>query len=104
MNEYVEITGRRVTIEYVLLDELNTSEKKAIDLGKLTQNLHCNINLIPYNQSSSDDPFKRPAKSVIEKFASLVSKHSKNKTVTVRKEKGHDIKAACGQLESSYRK
>ncbi|NQY78826.1 MAG: 23S rRNA (adenine(2503)-C(2))-methyltransferase RlmN [Candidatus Caenarcaniphilales bacterium] len=103
MKRYVNSTNRRVTIEYVLLKDLNDSDEKAKRLGQLVSNLHCNINLIPYNQSCSDTIFLRPDDSRINKFAELVKQHSKGKTVTVRQEKGHDIKAACGQLESSYR-
>jgi len=103
MKDYVRETNRRVTIEYVMLKGLNDSNEKAISLGKLCANLHCNINLIPYNQSCSDNEFQRPSNNRIHEFSKLVKEYSKGKTVTVRKEKGHDIKAACGQLESSYR-
>lgn len=103
MKNYVKSTNRRVTIEYVLLKNLNDSDEKAKRLGLLLAKLHCNINLIPYNQSCSDTIFLRPEDNRINKFAELVKKHSKGKTVTIRQEKGHDIKAACGQLESSYR-
>jgi len=103
MKDYVHRTNRRVTVEYVLLKDLNDSNEKAIKLGRLCADLHCNINLIPYNQSCSSSEFQRPSNNRIHEFARLVKDHSKGKTVTVRKERGHDIKAACGQLESSYR-
>ncbi len=103
LRKYVKSTNRRVTIEYVLLKNLNDSDEKAKRLGELVSNLHCNINLIPYNQSCSDTIFLRPDDKRINNFAELVKQHSRGKTVTVRQEKGHDIKAACGQLESSYR-
>ena len=103
MKDYVDATNRRVTIEYVLLKDMNDSDAKAKRLGELVANLHCNINLIPYNQSCSDTIFLRPDDNRINSFAETVKKYSRGKTVTVRQEKGHDIKAACGQLESSYR-
>jgi len=103
MKNYVKKTNRRVTIEYVLLRGLNDSNEKAIALGKLCADLHCHINLIPYNQSCSNSEFQRPSNNRIHYFSMLVKQYSKGKTVIVRKEKGHDIKAACGQLESSYR-
>ncbi|MCH2226243.1 MAG: 23S rRNA (adenine(2503)-C(2))-methyltransferase RlmN [Candidatus Caenarcaniphilales bacterium] len=104
MKNYVKSTNRRVTIEYVLLKGMNDSNKKAESLGKLVSDLHCNINLIPYNQSCSDTVFLRPDDKRVLEFSEVVKRFSKGKTVTIRQEKGHDIKAACGQLESSYRK
>ena len=98
MKNYYEKTKRRVTIEYILIDNLNDTDYKAQILGDLVKDLHCNINLIPYNQTDVKDPFKRSKPERIKVFSSLLSKFSHNKTVTIRHEKGHDIAAACGQL------
>jgi len=98
LQNYVDKTNRRVTIEYAMLRDRNDSQAKAETLGKLVANLHCNINLIPYNSTDVSDPFQRSADSVIRDFARTLEKSSRNKTVTVRKERGHDIDAACGQL------
>lgn len=103
LRRYELKTNRRVTIEYVMLDQINDSEEKAIQLGHLVQNLHCNINLIPYNQTDVNDPFLRSKTKTILKFKELVEKYSKNKTVTIRKERGHDISAACGQLANKHK-
>ncbi|MCE2929537.1 MAG: 23S rRNA (adenine(2503)-C(2))-methyltransferase RlmN [Candidatus Caenarcaniphilales bacterium] len=102
LNRYELITNRRVTIEYVMLEGVNDSFEKAKILGELVRNLHCNINLIPYNQTDVSDPFKRSPNSNIKKFKELLEKTSRNKTVTIRRERGHDINAACGQLANKH--
>jgi 23S rRNA (adenine2503-C2)-methyltransferase len=98
LKRYYKKTKRRVTIEYVMLDGINDSFEKAKILGELVRDLHCNINLIPYNQTDVEDPFKRSKQSTIKRFAEILNKTSGNKTVTIRRERGHDINAACGQL------
>lgn len=98
LKSFVDKTNRRVTIEYVMLDGINDSNDKARTLGELVQDLHCNINLIPYNSTDVGDVFQRSKSKRIEEFTNILKKYSKGKTVTVRKERGHDINAACGQL------
>ncbi len=98
LQNYVDKTNRRVTIEYAMLRDRNDSEAKAEALGNLVKQLHCNINLIPYNTTDVSDPFQRSEDTVIRKFATVLEKSSRNKTVTTRRERGHDIDAACGQL------
>jgi len=100
LKSYYQKTKRRVTIEYIMLDGLNDSPEKAHILGELVRDLHCNINLIPYNQTDVDNPFRRSHSKNIKLFAEILKKTSRNKTVTIRKERGHDINAACGQLAS----
>lgn len=102
LNNYAKTTKRRVTIEYVMLDGVNDSDKKAEALGKLVSKIHCNINLIPYNQTDVNDPYKRSTKERIKSFVNVLKKASSNKTITVRKERGHDISAACGQLANKH--
>lgn len=101
LKAYVDKTNRRVTIEYVLLDGVNDSIEKAKILGNLIKDLHCNINLIPYNQTNTQDPFSRSSSKNISDFTHVLRQYCKGKTVTVRKERGHDINAACGQLANS---
>lgn len=98
LKRYYQKTKRRVTIEYIMLDGINDSPAKAQILGELIKDLHCNINLIPYNQTDVEDPFKRSKQNTIKQFAEILKKSSYNKTVTIRRERGHDINAACGQL------
>ena len=98
MKNYVAKTNRRVTIEYVMLEDVNDSFEKAKALGNLIKGLHCNINLIPYNQTNVNDPFKRSNARRVEEFSKVLEQYCAGKTITIRRERGHDIKAACGQL------
>ncbi len=100
LHYYYEKTNRRITIEYILLDELNDQPEKATELSNLIKDLHCHINLIPYNMVDLDNnhsPLKRPSSEKIHKFKQILETKSKKK-VTIRRERGEDIAAACGQL------
>ena len=92
---YVDKTGRRITIEYLLIKDLNDTIDSAKQLANYLKDIKCNINLIPYNPTEKND-YKRPSNNSIMKFKSLME-HS-GKKVTVRLERGADIDAACGQL------
>lgn len=92
---YVEKTGRRITIEYLLIKDLNDTITSAKQLAAYLKDIKCNINLIPYNPTAKND-YKRPSNNSIMKFKYLME-HS-GKKVTVRLERGGDINAACGQL------
>lgn len=92
---YVDKTGRRITIEYLLIKDLNDTIDSAKQLAHYLKDIKCNINLIPYNPTEKND-YKRPSNNSIMKFKSLIE-HS-GKKVTVRLERGADIDAACGQL------
>lgn len=92
---YVDKTGRRITIEYLLIKDLNDTIESAKQLAAYLKDIKCNINLIPYNPTEKND-YKRPSNNSIMKFKSLME-HS-GKKVTVRLERGADIDAACGQL------
>lgn len=102
LKNYVDKTKRRVTIEYVLLRGTNDSPKKAKLLGELVKDIHCNINLIPYNTTDVKDPYQKPDRDVIFEFKKILEESSRGKTVTIRQEKGHDISAACGQLANKH--
>lgn len=92
---YVDKTGRRITIEYLLIKDLNDTLNSAKELANYLKDIKCNINLIPYNPTEQND-YKRPSNNSIMKFKALME-HS-GKKVTVRLERGADIDAACGQL------
>lgn len=92
---YVEKTGRRITIEYILIHGFNDTTECAKELAMLLRDLKCNINLIPYN-AVNDTKYKKSSNNDIMKFKYLLE-HS-GKKVTVRLERGADIDAACGQL------
>lgn len=92
---YTDKTGRRITIEYLLINGLNDTIDSAKQLAAYLRDIKCNINLIPYNPTAEND-YQRPSNNSIMKFKSLME-HS-GKKVTVRLERGADIDAACGQL------
>jgi len=89
---------RRITIEYVLLEGVNSSDEQAVKLAKAVQNIPCKINLIPYNQVDSF-PYRRPKEETIESFGNILRKT--NLPVMIRRSRGEDISAACGQLGNS---
>lgn len=97
---YVEKTGRRITIEYILIHGFNDTVEVAKELAYLLKDLKCNINLIPYN-NVNDTKYKKSTNNDIMKFKYLLE-HS-GKKVTVRLERGADIDAACGQLSGKGR-
>ena len=92
---YVEKTGRRITVEYILIHGFNDTPQVAKELALMLRDLKCNINLIPYNSVTEND-YKKPSGGDVMKFKYLLE-HS-GKKVTVRLERGADIDAACGQL------
>jgi 23S rRNA (adenine2503-C2)-methyltransferase len=95
------VTGRRVTIEYILIKGLNDTPKDAKELSELISKLKCNVNLILYNENEYCE-YKKPDRSAVLKFKCIVE--ASGKKVTVRLERGADIDAACGQLSSKYKK
>ena len=97
---YIEKTGRRITIEYILIHGFNDTTECAKELAYFLKDLKCNINLIPYNSVIEND-YKKPSNNDIMKFKYLLE-HS-GKKVTVRLERGADIDAACGQLRGKVK-
>ena len=95
---YTKKTKRRVTFEYVLIKDFNDSKKDALELSKLVRGIPCKINLIPYN-SVPDLPFEKPSEEKIIAFRDYL--FPRCPAVTLRKSKGEDIQAACGQLYTS---
>ena len=94
---YVAKTNRRVTFEYILLKDVNDTEECAKQLVSIAKQVHSYINLIPYNETHNID-FKRTNAVQIMKFYDILKKNNIN--VTIRKEFGGKISAACGQLRS----
>ena len=97
IKDYLKKTGRRVTFEYILLKDINDTKEDAKSLAKLVKGMNAYINLIPFNENSNSK-FKRPKNDEIMKFYDIIKKEGIN--VTVRKEFGSKISAACGQLRS----
>ncbi len=96
---YSDKTGRRITFEYALIENKNDTEEDARGLVKILKGLNCHINLIPINEVK-ERGYKPANASNINKFRSLLEKGGI--TVTVRRELGSDINAACGQLRKSH--
>ena len=90
--------GRRITFEYILMKDINDSEKDAYRLAKLLGSIKSKINLIPFNEYDGCT-FLRPEESVVQHFQEILLK--KNYTVIIRHSKGQDISAACGQLSAN---
>ena len=98
IREYIKITNRRVTFEYIMLENINDSETCAKELASLLKNLNCYVNLIPYNETENIG-FKRTKKMQILAFYDILKKNGIN--VTIRKEFGSKVDAACGQLRAN---
>ncbi len=96
---YYDQTGRRLTFEYSLVDGINDEEEHAKELAGLVKGLNCHINLIPVNPIKERNYRKSESKK-IQKFKNILEKNRIN--VTIRREMGSDIDAACGQLRKSY--
>lgn len=94
---YLDKTNRRVTFEYIMLDGVNDSVDNALELVNLLKGINCYVNLIPYNETEALQ-FKRSNPLTIAKFYDILKKN--NITVTIRREFGGTISAACGQLRS----
>ena len=99
VKRYVDKTKRRVTFEYIMLKGVNDSVDNAIELSKLLKDINCYVNLIPYNETSHIE-YKKSSKDQILKFYDTLKKNGIN--VTIRRELGSKVKAACGQLRSNY--
>lgn len=97
IKKYVEKTNRRVTFEYILLKNVNDKESNAKELAKLLKGINCYVNLIPYNETENIQ-YERSNMFQIMKFYDILKKENVN--VTIRKEFGSKISAACGQLRS----
>jgi len=94
---YYKKTKRRITFEYIMLDGINDSEENALELSRLLKKMNCYVNLIPYNETNNLE-YKRSKNDRILKFYDIIKKNSVE--VTIRREFGGSISAACGQLRS----
>lgn len=94
---YASATGRRITYEYILIENVNDTVDHAKELVNLLRGQLASVNLIPLNPVTERD-WKQPSAGRVEFFKNYLLKN--NVTATVRKEMGQDIKAACGQLRN----
>lgn len=89
---------RRITMEYVMLADVNDTKDDALRVAKLLRGLRCKVNLIPFNPWPGSI-YRRPTPEAVDRFAMILM--DRGYTVTVRYSKGDDIGAACGQLDGN---
>ena len=99
VREYLKENNRKVTFEYIMLKGINDSEDCALELAHLLNGMNAYVNLIPYNETSHIE-FEASDKNVIMKFYDTLKKNKIN--VTIRREFGSEVDAACGQLRSKF--
>lgn len=96
---YLAKTGRRITFEYALIGGVNDREEHAEQLGEVLKDMLCHVNLIPVNYVP-ERKYVRTSRNDIFKFQRKLAEKGIN--VTIRREQGHDIAAACGQLRAKH--
>lgn len=99
VKDYLKENNRKVTFEYIMLKGINDSDECAYELANLLKGMMAYVNLIPYNETSHIE-FKKTDRDKIMHFYDILKKNNIN--VTVRKEFGSEVSAACGQLRSSF--
>ncbi|MDF2834656.1 MAG: radical enzyme Cfr family [Paenibacillus sp.] len=96
---YIAKTGRRITFEYALIGGVNDQAEHAQELADVLKDLLCHVNLIPVNHVPERNYVRTPREDIFE-FQRVLDKNGIN--VTIRREQGHDIAAACGQLRAKH--
>lgn len=96
---YIEKTGRRLTFEYALIGGVNDRPEHAEELAAVLQGMLCHVNLIPVNYVPERNYVRTPRDDIFE-FQRILQKRNIN--ATIRREQGHDIAAACGQLRAKH--
>ncbi len=98
---YISQNHRRISFEYSIINGVNDTPQTANELADLLEGILCHVNVIPVN-NVEENSFKKPDKSKIQKFISVLQNRGIN--ATVRRELGSDISASCGQLRRAYAK
>ena len=93
---YQKKTKKRISFEYILIDDFNCSKNDAFELTKFLREFSCLVNLIPYNPVAGKS-YRTPSKTRQQEFYRILLKNNIN--ATLRETKGQDIAAACGQLK-----
>lgn len=96
---YIAKTGRRITFEYALIGGVNDQVEHAQELADVLKDLLCHVNLIPVNHVPERNYVRTPREDIFE-FQRVLDRNGIN--VTIRREQGHDIAAACGQLRAKH--
>jgi 23S rRNA (adenine2503-C2)-methyltransferase len=95
LRDYTEMKKQIITLEYILIEGVNDMPEQATILARRAQSLRAKVNLIPYN-TVEGLPWKRPSEEAQDRFLAILQEA--RVPATLRREKGHDIDAACGQL------
>ncbi len=98
--EWTQQTGRKVTFEYLLINDVTDTAEQAEELSRLVSGFPSIVNLIPFNFVDTGQGFTRPASKRVRAFRSILE--SKGVVTTQRMERGHEIAAACGQLKGHH--
>ncbi|GGD65019.1 23S rRNA (adenine(2503)-C(2))-methyltransferase RlmN [Paenibacillus nasutitermitis] len=96
---YIAKTGRRITFEYALIGGVNDQNEHAQELAEVLKGMLCHVNLIPVNHVPERNYVRTPREQIFE-FHRILERNNIN--VTIRREQGHDIAAACGQLRAKH--
>jgi len=96
---YIAKTGRRITFEYALIGGVNDQAEHAQELADVLKDMLCHVNLIPVNHVPERNYVRTPREDIFE-FQRVLERNKIN--VTIRREQGHDIAAACGQLRAKH--
>jgi 23S rRNA (adenine2503-C2)-methyltransferase len=96
---YISRTGRRITFEYALINQVNDRQEHARELGQVLKGMLCHVNLIPVNYVPERN-YERTSRNDIFAFKRILEEHQVN--TTIRREHGSDIAAACGQLRAQH--
>ena len=99
LKKYIDVTHRRLTFEYILLQDVNDTDECALELAHLLKGMNCYVNLIPYNETSHFE-YKKSRQERILNFLDILKKN--HIQATIRREFGSKVQAACGQLRSNY--
>ncbi|HON06164.1 MAG TPA: 23S rRNA (adenine(2503)-C(2))-methyltransferase RlmN [bacterium] len=97
---YIQTTGRRITLEYILIEGINCGERHLVNLANIAKELNADVNLIPISKNKNTG-FLPPSPEAVRHFADLL--RDKKIRVSIRDSRGKDIDAACGQLAGKRR-
>ncbi|WP_424765856.1 23S rRNA (adenine(2503)-C(2))-methyltransferase RlmN [Paenibacillus sp. sgz302251] len=98
-HHYIAKTGRRITFEYALIGGVNDRPEHAQELAEVLKDMLCHVNLIPVNHVPERNYVRTPREDIFE-FQRVLERNKVS--VTIRREQGHDIAAACGQLRAKH--
>lgn len=100
LRHFTAKTGRKATVEYLLIAGVTDTLEQARELARLVRGMPCVVNLIPFNYVETEHGFGRPDRKAVQDFRRELERFGAN--VTQRVERGHDIAAACGQLAGRH--